>query len=134
MLAALLLVLQAALSTRELKPQAPVGAAVERAVKDGWPRFDRDGNARIDAGEFGRWMAALTPGAARGAKALPGWTARAFAQADMDGSDSLSPSELKRFLSDTTSWRLKVPGADRAESDPFVAFQDEKRGERDDVR
>lgn len=89
----------------------PVAAGVrrdaERAVAQGFGRFDADEDGRIIPAEFGRWMAALTPeGGAADAAAEPGWAARAFEQADTDGSGALSRGELARFLADTVSWRL----------------------------
>lgn len=99
-----LLLPQAELSLdRLLRPRVE---AVEAAVAEGFPRFDADGDGRIGRDEFGRFMAFLTPGAAAGATAAPGWAARAFAEADGDASGALSRAELRRFLTDAVTWRL----------------------------
>ncbi|MCK8456864.1 MULTISPECIES: EF-hand domain-containing protein [Sphingomonas] len=76
---------------------------VAQVIDTEFPTYDKNGDGKLSAAEFGDWMVALKtktdPATKPGAPETKKWVAAAFAQADTDKSKSLSKPELTSFLS-----------------------------------
>jgi hypothetical protein len=76
---------------------------VAQVIDTEFPTYDKNGDGKLSAAEFGDWMVALKtktdPATKPGAPETKKWVAAAFAQADTDKSKSLTKPELTSFLS-----------------------------------
>ncbi len=76
---------------------------VAQVIDTEFPTYDKNGDGKLSAAEFGDWMVALKtktdPATKPGTPETKKWVAAAFAQADTDKNKSLSKPELTSFLS-----------------------------------
>ena len=87
-------------ATRE---QPATGSQVAQVVDTEFPTYDKNGDGKLSATEFGGWMVALKsktdPSTKPDAPETKKWVSAAFAQADTDKSKSLTKTEVTSFLS-----------------------------------
>lgn len=93
-------------ATAPARPAA-TGAEVASIVDGEFPAYDGDHDGRLSQAEFAAWMVALKtvsdPSTRADAPAVRQWVGAAFAQADADGSRSLTRAELTGFLTQGAS-------------------------------
>ncbi|MBE2993356.1 EF-hand domain-containing protein [Sphingomonas sp. CFBP 13603] len=85
------------------REQPATGSQVAQVVDTEFPTYDKNGDGKLSATEFGGWMVALKsktdPTTKPDAPETKKWVSTAFAQADTDKNKSLTKTELTSFLS-----------------------------------
>jgi len=85
------------------REQPATGSQVAQVVDTEFPTYDKNGDGKLSATEFGGWMVALKsktdPSTKPDAPETKKWVSAAFAQADTDKSKSLTKTEVTSFLS-----------------------------------
>ncbi|SFO27159.1 calcium-binding protein [Sphingomonas sp. OK281] len=85
------------------REQPATGSQVAQVVDTEFPTYDKNGDGKLSAAEFGGWMVALKsktdPSTKPDAPETKKWVSAAFAQADTDKSKSLTKTEVTSFLS-----------------------------------
>jgi Ca2+-binding EF-hand superfamily protein len=85
------------------REQPATGGQVAQVVDTEFPTYDKNGDGKLSATEFGGWMVALKsktdPSTKPDAPETKKWVSAAFAQADTDKSKSLTKTEVTSFLS-----------------------------------
>lgn len=85
------------------REQPATGSQVAQVVDTEFPTYDKNGDGKLSATEFGGWMVALKsktdPTTNSTAPETKKWVSAAFAQADADKNKSLTKTELTSFLS-----------------------------------
>ncbi|KQN29271.1 calcium-binding protein [Sphingomonas sp. Leaf38] len=84
------------------REQPATGSQVAQVVDTEFPTYDKNGDGKLSAVEFGGWMVALKsktdPSTSPDAPGTKKWVSAAFAQADADKNKSLTKTEVTRFL------------------------------------
>ncbi|BCA62431.1 hypothetical protein HMP09_1665 [Sphingomonas sp. HMP9] len=84
------------------REQPATGSQVAQVVDTEFPTYDKNGDGKLSAVEFGGWMVALKsktdPSTKPDAPETKKWVSAAFAQADGDKNKSLTKSEITSFL------------------------------------
>ena len=87
----------------DAREQPATGSQVAQVVDTEFPTYDKNGDGKLSATEFGGWMVALKsktdPSTKPDAPETRKWVSAAFAQADTDKSKSLTKTEVTSFLS-----------------------------------
>ena len=84
------------------REQPATGSQVAQVVDIEFPTYDKNGDGKLSATEFGGWMVALKsktdPTTKPDAPETKKWLSAAFAQADADKNKSLTKTEVTSFL------------------------------------
>lgn len=84
------------------REQPATGSQVAQVVDSEFPTYDKNGDGKLSAAEFGGWMVALKtktdPTTKPNAPETKKWISAAFAQADSDKNKSLTKTEVTSFL------------------------------------
>lgn len=84
------------------REQPATGSQVAQVVDTEFPTYDKNGDGKLSATEFGGWMVALKsktdPSTKPDAPETKKWVSAAFAQADADKNKSLTKTEVTSFL------------------------------------
>ncbi|KQN10775.1 calcium-binding protein [Sphingomonas sp. Leaf28] len=84
------------------REQPATGSQVAQVVDSEFPTYDKNGDGKLSAAEFGGWMVALKtktdPATKPDAPETKKWVSAAFAQADADKNKSLTKAEVTGFL------------------------------------